>query len=417
MQRLWEEHKAEYGDVYSYSRFCYHFQVWRNSSELTMHIEHKSGDKTFVDFTGKKLQIKNSILGEERDVEVFVAILGASQLTYVEAVESQKKADWIRVNENAFRYFGGVTRGIVPDCLKSGVTKGDKYEPDLNPEYLDFAKHYGTTILPARPYRPKDKALVENAVRIVYAWIFAPLRNQTFYSLKDLNDAISVELESYNSKPMQRLKISRRELFNETEKSELKPLPREMYEFKRFCKLKVQFNYHIFLSEDRHYYSVPYQHRGKKVDVMYTESTVDISYNHVRLTFHKRDRQLNGYTTLKEHMPSHHKWVTGWSAERLIKWADSLGDSVKMLVEIILNSREHPEQGFKVCLGILNMSKEYGGLRLNKACKRSIYFHNYSYKGVKNILKNGLEDMELDEELPYQSLPEHENIRGNKYYS
>ena len=289
-----------------------------------MHIEHKSGDKTFVDFTGKKLQIKNSILGEERDVEVFVAILGASQLTYVEAVESQKKADWIRVNENAFRYFGGVTRGIVPDCLKSGVTKGDKYEPDLNPEYLDFAKHYGTTILPARPYRPKDKALVENAVRIVYAWIFAPLRNQTFYSLKDLNDAISVELESYNSKPMQRLKISRRELFNETEKSELKPLPREMYEFKRFCKLKVQFNYHIFLSEDRHYYSVPYQHRGKKVDVMYTESTVDISYNHVRLTFHKRDRQLNGYTTLKEHMPSHHKWVTGWSAERLIKWADSL---------------------------------------------------------------------------------------------
>jgi len=218
IERLWQEYRAECPDGYSYSQFCYHFQLWRSASELTMHLDHKAGDKVFVDFTGKKLQIVDKKTGEIKDAEVFVAVLGASQLTYVEAIFSQKKADWLQANENAFHYFGGVLKAVVPDCLKSAVQTPDKYEPDINPEYADFAHHYRTAILPARPNRPKDKALVEGTVKIVYAWIFAALRNRTFFSLDELNQAIKEQLERYNSKPMQKLKISRKQLFEDTEK-------------------------------------------------------------------------------------------------------------------------------------------------------------------------------------------------------
>jgi len=204
LERLWQEYRAEYPDCYSYSQFCYHFQLWRSASELTMHLDHKAGDKMFVDFTGKKLQITDRKTGEIKDIEVFVAVLGASQLTYVEATPSQKKADWLGANENAFHYFGGLPKAVVPDCLKSAVQTPDKYEPDINPEYADFARHYRIAILPARANRPKDKALVEGAVRIVYAWIFAALRNRTFFTLDELNQAIKEQLQRYNSRPMQR---------------------------------------------------------------------------------------------------------------------------------------------------------------------------------------------------------------------
>ena len=269
-QILWEEYRAEHPDGYSYSQFCYHYQVWQESSELSMHIDHKAGDKMFVDFTGKKMSIVDRFTGEITEVETFVAILGASQLTYVEALSDQKKHSWIQGNKHALEYFGGVPRGIVPDCLKSGVTKADRYEPDINPEYYDFARHYNTTILPARPGKPRDKALVEGAVKIVYSWIFAALRDEVFHSLEDLNRAIREKLEEYNSRKMQKVGLSRRELFIETEKIELKPLPIEEYEIRNFKRLKVQFNYHIYLSDDKHYYSVPFKHRGKQVEVLYT---------------------------------------------------------------------------------------------------------------------------------------------------
>lgn len=250
---LWEEYRREDTDGYGYSQFCYHFQMWQNSHELSMRIEHKAGDKMYVDFAGKKLAVTNRKTGAKQEVEVFVAILGASNLTYVEAVMTQRKHDFLRVNVNALHYMGGVPRAIVPDCLKSGVTKGDKYEPEINPEYLDFARHYGTTILPARPYKPRDKAIVEGAVKIVYSWIYARLRNQIFYSLEELNRAIREELERYNNRKMQRYGQSRRELFNEIEKTALLPLPTEVYEIREYKRLKVQFNYHIYFSPDRHY--------------------------------------------------------------------------------------------------------------------------------------------------------------------
>ncbi|MBC8318819.1 MAG: IS21 family transposase [Desulfobulbaceae bacterium] len=413
---LWEEYRRQHPDGYGYSQFCYHFQVWRNLSSLTMHIEHKAGDKMFVDFTGKKMKFFDREAKEFQETEVFVAILGASQLTYVEAVLSQQKEDWLKVNDNALWYLDGVPAAIVPDCLKSGVTKADKYEPDTHPDYADFASYYGTAILPARPNSPKDKALVENAVGIVYKRIYAPLRDRTFYSLDELNEAIWEKLEEHNNKHFQISTTSRRQLFEEIELPALKPLPSQRYEIKRFLKLKVQFNYHVEIREDRHYYSVPWKYLRKHVKVIYTATVVEVYYNNIRIAFHKRDRNRNNrYTTVHEHMPPNHRLYAEWSPQRLINWGGAIGPNTKQMVEEVLQSRKHPEQAFKVCLGLLNLSKRYGDGRLDRACERALQFRSYSYKFVKNVLEKGLDRIQAEEPLQ-QTLPVHENIRGKHYY-
>ena len=412
---LWNEYRQEHPDGYSYSQFCYHFQVWRNASKVTMHIEHKVGDKMFVDYAGDKLAIVDRKTGKEQPVEVFVAILGASQLTYAEASFSQKSEDWIRSNERAFIYCGGVTQAIVPDNLKSGVTQSNRYEPGINIMFDDFAGHYQTVILPARVRRPQDKALVENAVNLVYQRIYAPLRNRIFYSLEELNEAIWDLLEQHNNIPFQRLKTSRRELFDNIEKPVLKPLPKERYAIKQSKELTVQFNYHVELREDRHYYSVPWQLKGKRVRVVYDDRNVAIYCDNVRIIQYKRDRSPNGYTTLHTHMPPHHRFYAQWSPERFIRWAQSIGDDVAEIIQMVLTSRKHPEQAFKTCMGILNLVKKHGPDRLNKACARALGFGFYSYKRIKNILDRGLEEEPLIEsrELTVSS---HENIRGSLYY-
>lgn len=413
LKRLWEEYREEQPKGYGYSQFCFHFKVWRSTSEVTMHMTHKAGDKMFVDFTGKKLQIVDKNTGEIKDMEVLVAALGASQYAYVEAVNSQKKEDWIRANLNAFHYFEGVPKAVIPDCLKTAIQKYNRYEPDINPEYADFARHYQTTILPARPSRPKDKAIAEGSVRIVYMWIFAALRNRIFHSLRELNQAISEELEKYNGKPMQKTGISRKEMFDQVEKEALKPLPAEKYVIRHFKRLKVQINYHIYLSQDKHHYSVPYRYRGKQVIVVYTDSSVTIYYKNNRIAIHKRDRTPNGYSTIKEHMPSHHRKYSDWNPQRFINWAKNTGENVEIVIKTVLASRKHPEQSFKTCLGILTLAKRYDKERLDKACEKAIYFQYYSYKGIKNILENNLENYQED---LFQPLPDHINIRGNQYY-
>jgi hypothetical protein len=345
-----------------------------------------------------------------------VALLGASSLTYVEACISQQTENWIKANENAFWYFGGVTSSIVPDCLKSAITKHHKYEPDINPGYLDFARHYGTTILPARPYHPKDKSLVENAVRIVYSWIFARMRNEVFFSLDDLNKAIREHLEAYNDRPMQRPQQSRRELFNETEKQALLPLPDSFYEIKHYKRLKVQFNYHVYLSEDKHSYSVPYRSRAKTVELFYTVKTVEIYENNVRIASHLRSSRANGYTTRNDHMPPEHKYMADWNPERLLSWAENIGEPAKEIIGIALSSKKHPEQSYKTCLGILNLSNKYPAARFLKACRRALYYGSHTCKGVENILKNNMEDIDDEADL-FSNLPDHENIRGSKYYT
>jgi transposase len=414
---LWEEYRRKDPDGYGYSQFCYHFQMWENSQEISMHMEHKAGDKLFVDFAGKKLAITDRRTGAIRPVEVFVAILGASNLTYVEAAMTQQKHDFIKVNVNTLHYLGGVPRAIVPDCLKSGVTKGDKYEPEINPEYLDFAHHYGTTILPARPHKPRDKALVEGAVKIVYSWIYARLRDRVFYSLEELNRAIRVELEHYNGRKMQRYGQSRCELFDEIEKTVLMPLPAQAYEIREYKRLKAQFNYHVYLSVDKHYYSVPHRYRGKQIDVLFTASTVELYHNNVRIAFYKRNRSKYGYTTVPEHMPPNHRWRDDWNAGKLISWGESIGDEVKLVVETVLSSRQHPEQGYKTCLGILNLAKSFGNARLVKACRRAIDYEQYSYRMIKNILQNNMDIRSEDPALFDTAVPLHENIRGRDYYT
>lgn len=412
---LWEEYRQAHPDGYSYTQFCYHFQVWQDISDLSMHIEHKAGDKMFVDFTGKKLFVTDPKTGAQREAEVFVAILGASQLTYAEARYTQQKADWIKANENALRYIGGVPRAIVPDCLKSGVTKGDKYDPDINPEYADFARYYDTVILPARPHAPRDKALAENAVKIVYSRVFAPLRNQVFYSLEELNRAIRERLAVHNNCYFQRLQISRQQLFRETEKAVLKPLPVNPYELRSFKSVQVQFNYHVYLSDDGHYYSVPYLYRGKKVKIAYTTTIVEIYHKNTRIAFHKRNLTQNKYTTVPEHMPPNHRFYQDWCPEKMLQWAAKKGPNVKELVAKLLARGTYPEQTYKMCLGVINLSKQYGAQRVDQACQRALEFHYYSFKAVKNILAKGLDS--IAKVASFQSkLPDHENIRGSDYY-
>lgn len=425
LQKLWEEYIAENPQGFSRSQFCYHFQMWRKSCELIMHIEHKAGDKMFVDYTGKKLFITDKITGKKQDVETFVAILPASHYTYVCVTENQKTYSWIKATEEAIWYFGGTTKAIVPDCCKSVVTRASRYEPDINPEYARFAEHYNTAIIPARPLHPNDKALVENAVKIVYNWIYAGLRNQVFYSIAELNHAILNELEKYNAKKMQVSGISRLELFNNTEKYTLSNLPISLYEPKTPCKATIQSNYHVILSEDKHYYSVPYlyytksiqQNKKVKAELLYTDETVEIYYKNERIAVHKRDKTKNGYTTKPEHMPeSHRAYLERWNPEKIINLAKSKGEEVALLVGKIINNHKHPEQSYNTCRGIIFLSKTYGNERLNKASKKALYFNRYSYKAVREILIHNREDFEEQPDL-FDSLPEHSNIRGAKYYS
>ncbi|MEA3485771.1 MAG: IS21 family transposase [Candidatus Aerophobetes bacterium] len=386
LELLWQEYQKQYPQGYSYSQFCYHFRVWHGLSSVSMHLEHKAGEKMFVDYTGKKLKICERTQGKEKEVEVFVAILPASQLTYVEATETQRKEDWLKANEHALFYFEGVPQQIVPDCLKSAVTKGNKYEPDINPVYADFARHYGTAVVPARPHNPKDKAMVENAVKITYRRVFAPLRDRLFHSVKELNEAIRDLLEEHNNTPFQRIKMSRRNLFDEIEKAALKPLPRKRYELKEFRRLKVPPNYHIEIREDNHYYSVPWQYKGKDVTVIYTASVVEIYHRGVRIALHRREEK-RGYTTLKEHMPAQHRFYAQQGPQEMITQAKEIGDKAGALVEKIFESKGCLQLSYRTCLGIIDLSRRYGTDRLNRASGRALEFHSYSYKAASKSSK------------------------------
>ncbi len=413
---LWEEYSRKYTRGYGYSQFCYHFQVWKNATDVRMHLDHKAGDKMFVDYAGEKLKMVDPKTGQETAVEVFVSVLGATQLTYVEATMTQQKEDWLRSNERAMWYFNGVPAAIVPDNLKSGVTSSNRYEPGINDLFDDFAGYYGTVILPARAGTPRDKALAENGVKLAYQRIYAPLRDKTFYSLEEINEAIMPLLERHNDKPFQRLGISRRELFEEVEQDELKSLPIERYPLKHFKELKVQINYHIELRDDWHYYSVPWQLKGKRVRVIYDERNVAIYYDNTRVVQHRRDRTRGGYTTLYHHMPPAHRYYDDWNPERFRKWAASIGENTEKMIVKVISKRRHPEQAYKVCLGILSLAKSYSPDRLDKACSRALDYGIHSYKRIKNILENKLEKESLSVLEAGRQINEHENIRGSFYY-
>lgn len=342
------------------------------------------------------------------------------------ATKTQKTEDWIKGSEEAFWYFGGTTKAITPDCYKSAVKKHNKYDPEINPEYSKFAEHYNTVILPARPMHPKDKALVENAVKIVYHWIFASFRNRNFYSLGELNKAILLELEKYNLKKMQITKLSRLESFEKNEKNSLNNLPITLYEHKKCSKATIQSNYHVKLSEDKCYYSVPFRYYSEsiqnnknkiKAEIFYTNETVEIYFKGERIAIHKRKFTDSKYITKSEHMPEKHKrYLERWNPENMILLAKSKGDFVAELVEKIINKHRHPEQSYNTCRGIVFLSKNYGTKRLNNACKKALYLGYHSYKAVHDMLKNNNEEYEEETDLFTGQLPEHSNIRGYNYF-
>lgn len=416
-EKLWKEYLEKHPDGFRYSQFCICYRKWQTKVNPVMHMVHKAGDKMYIDFAGEKLQIVDSQTGEILDVEVFVAILGASQLTYAEACMSQKKEDFITCCENALHYFGGVPQAIVPDNLKTAVTKSDRYEPTVNESFEDFADHYQTALLPTRAYRPRDKSLVEGAVKILYNKIYSNLSKELKTSLAALNEEMLPHLEQHNRAKMQGRPYSRLQQFEEIEKKTLQPLPPLRYEFKRRAMMTVMKNCYVCLSEDKHYYSVPFKYIGRRVIMVYSKSTVEIFYKYERIALHKRLKSPFNYTTTPDHLASTHRFVSEWSAEKFIGWAASIDPYVKLFIERILEKKQHPEQAYKSCVGVLSFSKKVGKERLINACKRALDYGYYNYKIIQTILEKGLDKYnDTPSENSQLEMPLHENIRGENYY-
>jgi len=414
---LWREYKLKHPEGVQSSQFCEHFNRWskRINAKPVMHMTHKAGDKMFVDHAGKTLQIVDQESGELSAVQFFAAILGASQLTYAEATMSQNKEDFITSVENAMHYFGGVPQAIVTDNLKSAVTKSNRYEPTINETFLDFSEHYGTTILPARAYRPRDKALVEGVIKILYTRIYSLLHGQTFFDLESLNKVIQQGLKEHNKVNFTGKAYGRKQLFDEIESSKLSLLPEQRYEIKQQAIATVMQNGHVLLGEDKHYYSVPYQYIRKKVKILYSSKTVEIFYKYNRIAVHPRVKSRYNYSTTKEHLASTHQFMTEWTPQRFINWGASIDETVKQLIINILGKKQHPEQAYKSCMGILSLNKKVGSERLINACSRALEYGIYNYKIVQNILEKGLDkiDHDIDDLV---ELPKHTNIRGKDYY-
>lgn len=413
-QLLWEEYKIKHPDGVGISQFLWHFSQWKSRIPPSMRKEHKAGDKMYIDYAGEKLTITNELTEEKKQVEVFVAILGASQLTFVQATMTQKKEDFIPACEDALNYFGGVPAAIVPDNLRSAVTKSHKYEPTINETFSDFLEHYNTTILPARAYKPKDKALVEGAIRIIYTRIYARLRAQVFYSLEELNVAIGIALEEHNNQSITGRDFSRRQRFEEVERATLLPLPALRYEFKKQHHATVMNNGHVSLTADKHFYSVPHGFIGKRVKIMYSRYNVEIYHNYDRIALHKRNRFQYAYTTDKEHLPASHRFVSELEPDRFLRQANEIHKDVRLYIHKILDQTPHPDQAYKLCIGILSFSKKVGNERLIKACQRALGYGIYNYRTIKNILAKGLDKEEEEEEQ--LKMPQHDNIRGGDYY-
>jgi transposase len=414
-QLLWEEYISKHPAGFKLTQFRYLYREWCKEVSPVMNFTHKAGDKLFIDFTGKKLTIVDEHTGEIQELEVFVCVLGSSQFTYVEACESQKKEDFIRCIENSLWYYGGVPKALVTDSLRAAVTKSSRYEPLVNETFADFAEYYQTAVLPTRAYKPRDKAIVENAVRIIYTRVFAPLRNQTFHSKSALNKAILILLQQHNKMPFRGRDYSRHSLFEEVEKHTLGALPIKRYELKQYAKGTVHKNSHIYLNKDKHYYSVPYKNIGSKVKIIYSDSLIEIYHKHTCIALHPRNKKKYGYTTTKEHMPSHHRFVSEWSPEKFITWAAVIGPECQAYIIKILDKKQHPEQSYKSCLGILHLTKKVGNVRLNNACRRALDYGAYNYNMIQRILDKGWDAIQEPAAEDIQ-VPNHANIRGGDYY-
>ena len=414
LRLLWLEYKQANPDGYQYSQFCLHYHQWLDKMDVSLRQTHRAGEKLFVDYAGDTIPVTDQLSGKTREAWLFVAVLGASCYTFAWASFSQDIPSWIGAHVQAFRFFGGVAEILVPDNLKSGVTKPCYYEPDINPTYQEMAGHYSTVVIPARVGKPKDKAKVESAVLIAERSILAALRNHTFFSITELNTAIAQKLAELNDRKFQKMDATRKTLFETIDRPALKPLPATPYEYARWKKARVNIDYHIDV--DGHYYSVPYQLAKQQVDVRITQTTVEILFKNKRVSAHVHDTRRGSHTTLHEHMPKSHQKYLEWTPSRIVSWASQNGPGTQALVTCILESRNHPEQGFRSCLGIMRLAKKYSPERLEAACARALTLKAHSYKSVESILKSKLDAQELPLPAALEKPILHENLRGKEYY-
>ena len=415
---LWQEYAhAHPGNHYSYSRFTVLFKRWRQTQQLSMRQQHCVGEKLFVDYCGPTLSVVNPETGLVRDAQVFVAVLGASSYTFAEATWSQSLPDWVGSHVRAFAFYGGLPAVVVPDNLKSAVSKACRYDPDINPTYQQMAEHYGVAVVPARPYKPKDKAKAEVGVQIVERWIMMRLRKQTFYTLASLNMAIRALLDDLNRRPFKKRPGTRLSQFEQLDKPALKPLPSAAYTYRHIKKARVHLDYHVdYLG---HYYSVPYQLVKEEVMVHAGDTTVAIFHHGQQVAVHPRVHHAGGHTTDPLHMAKAHRKHQEWSPQRFLSWAASIGPHAETVIEHQLASRRHPEHGYRACLGLLNLSKKYGKARLEAACHRAVHIGGMHYKNIASILSNNMDKVPINtaETESKTTLPlTHANVRGSDYY-
>ncbi len=412
---LWEEYKEAHPHGYQYSRFCDLYRSFKSKLHPTMRQTHKAGEKLFVDFSGLTVSWVDKLTGEVYNAEIFVAVLGASNYTYVEACEDQSLPCWIEAHVRALEFIEGVPSAAVPDNLKAGVTKAHYYDPDVNITYQDFACHYTMAILPTRAAKPRDKAKAEVGVQGIQRRILAPLRRHTFFSVADINRAIDPLLKAYNQRPFQDLTGSRMSQFLLIDKPALKPLPETRYQYADWKKAKVNIDYHVAF--EKHFYSVPYTYIKAVVTLRITKTTVECFYQNQRVASHLRSFRP-GHTTVREHMPKAHQAHVEWTPERLLNWAKKIGASTEKLIESVIGSRAMPEQGFRACLGILRLGKSYGTNRLENAAKRALVIGATRYQSIESILKQGLDQQPLPEADSQPTSPTvHGNVRGSHYYT
>ena len=410
---LYKEFKSQHPEAYGETSFYYYYNQWCKKVNPSMHIEHKVGDKMYVDYAGVTLPYVDTDTGEIKNAQVFVAILGWSQYAYVEAMPSQTIEDFIAACENALRYFKGVPLAIVPDNLKSAVIKASKYEPIVNENFKAFADHYGIIVLPARSRKPQDKALVENMVKLSYQQIYINIPEKQIVPLSELNQAIWHHLSVFNDALFTNKECSRTDQWM-MELPSLHPLPEASYEMRKTKQVTVTKFAHVYLHEDGHHYSVPYELIGKKLKMQYSRSQVDLYDQYELVASHKRIRSRGNYSTDPSHMPPQHRYVTEWSPSFFMEKAKAIDPDVEYYIGQVLAKKQHPEQAYKSCMGILSFAKRVGNIRLIKACKRAHEIGYYNYKIIEDILKNNLDKYDEDPEpIP---MPTHDNIRGGNYY-
>jgi transposase len=411
LKLLWVEYREQYSDGYGYSQFCELYKEWKGKLDPPMRQTHKAGEKAFVDYTGDTVAITNPETGEISQAEIFVATLGYSNYTYAEAQASQSKENWIGGHVRTFTFWGGVTAVLVPDNLKAGVKDPCYYDPELNPNYQELAEHYSTVVLPSRVRKPRDKAKVEVGVQVVERWILARLRNRTFFSLAELNQAIWALLDELNSRPMAHLEQSRRELFETVEKPALQPLPDKPYEFVQHKVVRVNIDYHVDF--DKHYYSVPHELIHEEVRIRASERLVEIYHKSQvdPVAIHPRSHAPGRYSTRKEHMPPKHQKHLEWSPERFVHWANRIGPQTTAYVQAVLVSRRHPEQAYRTCLGLLNLAKSHPVEGFETACQQALEAKLFSYRELKDLLVHLPASA-----APSTPPPNHPNLRGNDYY-